>query len=168
VGGSRVNAFRADYPCTLFPEPAPALGGTFGEILAVETDHEILVSERFGVSGVFTNQIQELEPTGQLDTTFASAGTLSVVGTAHIQVDAGGNILVAAATGTGNFMLSRFNSQGNPDLTFGTNGSVTTQVATKAGPQNVLFAPNGDIIVSGFAVDNAGVSHLALVAYLCG
>jgi len=99
---------------------------------------------------------------GDLDVTFGSEGkvTTEIMGTAFaaaLQTD--GKIVVAGGTsdpntaGTGNadFGLARFLSDGSPDLTFGGDGHVTTDLGSYEAARAVLLQPDGKIVAVGQA-----------------
>lgn len=55
-----------------------------------------------------------------------------------------------------------FSQDGSPDVTFGNNGSVITNIEgeSKEYPQNIIQRPNGGILVSGVSVDNEDTGML--------
>src|ERR1700735_1765921 len=64
------------------------------------------------------------------------------------KIYAGGEVMVGAPDAIG---IARFNADGSPDTTFGTNGSgtVTIPVAEETLVDHILFEPNGKILVTG-------------------
>jgi len=94
---------------------------------------------------------------GVLDTTFGIAGTVTInipgsdVPTVLL-LQPNGQIVLAGVVGSGrktvtnNTVLLRFNSNGTPDSTFGSNGTVLTP---GQGPSSVALLSNGDYLVLG-------------------
>jgi len=110
---------------------------------------------------------------GSLDTSFGSNGKVvtvfyrsesggeSVDLALDLAIDSQDRIVVAGSSGkpltgfgdTGyDFALARYNSDGSPDLTFGSEGRVTTDWGSRDDAANaVLIQPDGNIIVGGYA-----------------
>lgn len=131
--------------------------GTSGVVLAdagvandikVQTDGKILV-----LGGGY---LQRFNPTGTLDTSFN--GTGKVISNGSILLLQGNKILVSGTSGVaaylgGAFTLSLFNSNGTPDLTFGSSGVVTTPVGNYGGvPLALTSQSDGKIIAAGYAI----------------
>ncbi|MNF47555.1 hypothetical protein D3C84_287600 [compost metagenome] len=107
-----------------------------------------------------------LEPAGQLDTSFASAGKAwvdfagsqwSMVN--DVVVDTMGRLLVAAKVGmndTSCYGLARLQANGSPDLGFGTQGSLTGQFegGFEATGSKVQELPDGRILLSGLQYES--------------
>ena len=96
---------------------------------------------------------------GSLDTTFGAGGiVITDIGSGApdsanaLAIQADGKILVAGdALGTGgyNFALARFNSNGSPDLTFGSGGIATTDIGANEGAYALAVQNDGKIILAG-------------------
>lgn len=108
---------------------------------------------------------------GSLDTTFGSGGKTS---TAFGQddfcqamaVQADGKIVLAGYTnnsGSNDFAIARFNSNGSTDNTFDLDGQVTTSFGTDDRANSVLIQPDGKIVVAGSW--DGGASEIALARY---
>jgi uncharacterized delta-60 repeat protein len=103
----------------------------------VQTDGKtIAVGSAFaGIKGYVT-QLSRYNPDGSLDSTFGSAGKLTTGLGSHIgtKQQGDGKILVVGtadfATNSGSILIARYNSNGSPDNTFGTNGTVTSNLLT--------------------------------------
>ncbi|MDQ3749544.1 MAG: delta-60 repeat domain-containing protein, partial [Acidobacteriota bacterium] len=93
---------------------------------------------------------------GSLDATFGSGGkvvgssTTTSDGLNAVALQTDGKIVVAG-TLNGKFAVFRFNTNGTPDTTFGTNGSVTTEFYPGFGgsASAVVVQPDGRIVVGG-------------------
>ncbi|MBA2692070.1 MAG: Ig-like domain-containing protein [Rubrobacter sp.] len=106
---------------------------------------------------------------GKLTTAFGSGGSLDVAEAAAIQPD--GKILAAGYTSSGSFdfALARYNSDGSLDTSFDGDGKLTNSV----GPGNafdsahdVAVQPDGKIIVVGWSHDyNTDNTDMAVVRY---
>jgi len=88
----------------------------------------------------------------------------------EIAVEPNGDAVVAGAHFLGNsvFGLARFTATGALDTTFGSAGSLTTDIqGDESVDAGLLIQPNGDIIAVGFTEDNStGVSGVALARYV--
>lgn len=114
---------------------------------------------------------------GTLDPTFGTAGkTTTSFGLndakAHaIAIQADGKIVVAGETYTNStvvedFALARYNADGTPDMTFGTNGLVVTDMQQNSDVANaVLVQTDGKILVAGYA-HNGSNYDFAIARYL--
>jgi uncharacterized delta-60 repeat protein len=100
--------------------------------------------------------------TGILDTTFGTNGTVTTnfggidqAFAAAIQPD--GKIIAVGlsnVSGNNDFALARYNANGSLDTTFGTNGTVTTNVGGSDQANAVAIQPDGKIIAAGSANTN--------------
>jgi uncharacterized delta-60 repeat protein len=105
------------------------------------------------VNGTIT--MARYNPNGTLDTTFGTKGLATVainqtVGSVAIQPD--GKIVVGgAANGPANssFAVSRFNTDGSLDTTFGINGQVLTSIPGGGSISSLLVQPDGKIVAGG-------------------
>jgi uncharacterized delta-60 repeat protein len=99
--------------------------------------------------------IARFDTLGNLDTTFGTAGSTvstNVFGySGSIKLKSDGTILMAGQTvaGGGNLIISKFNSSGILDTTFGTGGSTTVAMGTNAFPIGVAEQTDGKIVVGG-------------------
>ncbi len=109
----------------------------------------------------FAGWSSALGAAGALDPTFGTGGIVTTdfggspdFGNA-VAIQPDGKIIVAGYGGTLRspigFALARYNSDGSPDATFGTNGQVTTDFGTsyRSGLADVAVQPDGKIIVAG-------------------
>ena len=146
-----------------------------GDAIAVQPDGTIVVG------GGYT--LARYLPDGSPDPSFGDGGSVALSG-AYIRAVAlqpDGKIVVAG-TGGGSggpeyvfsqFMVARYNSNGSPDTSFGTNGIVDTTIPEPGTPYQsseataLAILPNGDILAAGIA-DVGGFpdnTYFALVQY---
>jgi uncharacterized delta-60 repeat protein len=101
---------------------------------------------------------------GDLDVTFDSDGKVitDIMGTVFaVALQPDGKIVVAgaindpndASTGNADFGLARFLSDGTPDLTFGGDGHIRTDLGSYEQARAVLLQPDGKIVAVGSAAD---------------
>lgn len=111
---------------------------------------------------------------GNLDTTFGTGGKVhinfgSVDGANAVALDSTGKIIVAgyAYNGTNyDFALARYDTQGKPDTTFGTNGKVITPIGP--GDDTIIalaIRPNDNSIVAAGHVHNGSNFDYGLALY---
>jgi uncharacterized delta-60 repeat protein len=114
--------------------------------------------------------IARLDATGQMDTSFAGTGkvTLDLGANAVTEprsiVDASGRIVIAAATGPDNdVVLARVTTDGKLDTSFTATGYLVAKIGAKAASGNVRIAraPDGRIVVA----TNLEAAPVQLVAF---
>ncbi len=112
------------------------------------------------------------EVTAQLGT--AASGFLPESYAQGVAVQSDGKIVVAgvasnAADSTLDFAVTRYNSDGSPDVTFGAGGTGTaefTDFGGQATGRDVVIQPDGKIVVAGDACDSSGANcRFALARY---
>jgi hypothetical protein len=117
---------------------------------------------------------------GTVDSTFASpeisyGPNVPVVasGVSGIAVDSTGRVIIGGSfsslyPATSEFGLARVEANGNLDPTFGSGGTVTTQVGLLSGIGKVLLQSNGEIVAVGITHVTTGstTEDLALARYL--
>ena len=111
---------------------------------------------------------------GGLDTGFGSGGTVSTdfggndAGMA-VTVQADGKIVVAGDSFDGNnrsnFVLARYDSDGNLDTAFGTDGKVNTDFGLSDYVSAVVVQADGKIVVAGSSLHDNNVGDFALARY---
>jgi uncharacterized delta-60 repeat protein len=148
--------------------------------LALQPDGRILVAGM--ISDLATASLQlavaRYNADGSVDDGFGAAGIAATpVGAAGaaastLALEPDGRILVAGTTfaqGTSSdaFALARFTPTGKPDVTFGSDGVVSTQVgASGAAVQSLALQPDGQILLAGTAFSNGPTDDdFALVRY---
>jgi uncharacterized delta-60 repeat protein len=112
---------------------------------------------------------------GSLDNTFGSGGTAitdfpgdSDRGNGLV-ITADGKMVVGGATfttgGISDFALVRYNSDGSPDLTFGSGGMVTTDFGAFDSCLCITLQPDGKLVAAGDAISSSFVDGLGIARY---
>jgi uncharacterized delta-60 repeat protein len=130
--------------------------------VAIQPDGKIVVAGESRQSGPPNRLVVALvryNVDGSLDTTFGMGGIvrdIALVGRAFaLVIQADGKIVISGdqpvgtGTGTEDFLLVRYNPDGSPDATFGTNGVVTADMGVIALARNLVLQPDGKIVASG-------------------
>ena len=147
-----------------------------GYSLAVQSDGKILMAgSTADGNGNYDFALARYNTNGTLDTSFNTDGKLTTDFTgsndvgSSVTVQSDGKILVAGSAvvnGNPHFALARYNTDGTLDISFGTDGKVTTDVAGYADWGNsVTVQSEGKILVAGSAVDVNGNYDFALARY---
>jgi uncharacterized delta-60 repeat protein len=138
--------------------------------MAVQPDGKILAAG-YSYSGLQNVTVARFLPGGALDTTFGDQGSV----TYSVQdVDTYANDVIVQPDGkilvsVGNYFESRFitlryNSNGTPDNSFGTNGVATISVGAQADyPVAMVLQPDGKIVVAGSSSDSPSVGFPTLM-----
>jgi uncharacterized delta-60 repeat protein len=118
--------------------------------------------------------IARYKPNGSLDPSFGRKGKVSIAfccagGARGIALQPDGKIVVASSEGLEEespfvFALVRLNPDGSADSSFGSNGTVRTQIGTGSGAYDVAVQPDGKIVVAGWS-DNGTRTSFALARY---
>lgn len=121
------------------------------------------LDKTFGMRGEVTAQLGTA-PSGFLPESYAKG----------VAVQSDGKIVVAgvasnAADSTLDFAVTRYNTDGSPDVTFGAGGTGTaefTDFGGQATGRDVVIQPDGKIVVAGDACDSSGANcRFALARY---
>jgi uncharacterized delta-60 repeat protein len=111
---------------------------------------------------------------GVLDSSFGSAGIVvtdigNADGISSLLIQTDGKILAAGNSAYylapdfyGDFVLARYNPDGTLDSSFGTNGKVISNIGIYEAASSVALAPDGGIIVGGFADSPTGGDFVVL------
>jgi len=158
------------------PGAAPATSTPFeAQAMALQPDGKIVVA---GSGSLGRTAVMRFTATGAVDIAFGSRGQVhdemgGPVGNAlSVAVQADGRILVAGFVNwdggvNANFALARYDTDGSPDVEFGSKGYVTTDFAAD---QDIAFAmalqPDGRIVVAGQALSWGKSQDFALARYL--
>ena len=144
--------------------------------LALQPDGKIVMVGRSGGLTGFDFGVVRYDADGSLDTAFGTGGVVRTdfaggADYAHgVAIQADGKIVVAGQAGLANdndFALARYDGDGTLDATFGSGGTVTTNVAGVTDLGNaVALQPDGKIVVVG-AVDPSHTFdyHFGLARY---
>jgi uncharacterized delta-60 repeat protein len=149
--------------------------------LAVQPDGKIVVGGQ-AYSTDLRHQIfalTRLTAGGQVDTGFGTDGKVqtaisepSYLNSDEIHavaIDGDGKILVAGSTGQyiiNDFAVARYNADGTPDTTFGTNGVVVTDSGVGEDVARAMaLQPDGKILVAGNMSGGGGNDNFGVVRY---
>jgi uncharacterized delta-60 repeat protein len=134
-----------------------------GAEVAMQKDNKIIVSG--------SDQVARFNPNGSLDTSFGNNGkTASLISSVlDIAVQSNGKILVAGwltKSAKPDFAVARYNADGTADITFGSNGVVSTDFFGLEDKANaVAVQDDGSIVVGGHAGITQSTTDFALVRY---
>lgn len=130
--------------------------------VAIQRDGKIVVAGESSLpSGDLAVALVRYNTDGTLDATFGSAGIAFEQGARGRAWDAAilsdGRIVVAgdafvenSTTDFGDFLLARYTANGTLDLSFGSGGSVVTDINARTDlARNLVVQPNGALVVSG-------------------
>ncbi|NUS31118.1 MAG: DUF11 domain-containing protein [Streptomyces sp.] len=147
--------------------------------VALQPDGKIVVAGESGRSegGCCSFTVARYTAGGALDTGFGTGGRVvtdfglpgngGVARAVAVQPD--GKIVAAGqgAAGTGDlrFAVARYNSDGSPDTTFGTGGSVLTPFPGGGSGYDLALQPDGRIVVAGDTGGPSGPNDFALARY---
>jgi serralysin len=144
--------------------------------LDIQGDGKIVAAGLASVSGDAQFSLARYNTDGSLDTSFDGDGlvTTDIAGdfdqAQAVALEGNGKILAAGLavfSGTVDFALARYNTNGSLDTTFSGDGKVTTDFA---GMDDVAFAvaiqANGRIVAAG-RVNNSGNYDFGLARYTC-
>ena len=142
--------------------------------LAIEADGKLVVAGDTSTGTELDFALARYNPDGSLDSTFDSDGRVTTnfpgnsAEASALAIQADGKLVVAGDTDTGtdfNFALTRYNSDGSLDSTFGSSGRVTTDFA---GSFDVALAlaiqADGKLVAAGGANTGNGLDF-ALARY---
>jgi uncharacterized delta-60 repeat protein len=142
--------------------------------VAVQADGKIVVAGRSNNGSNNDFALTRYNTNGSLDLSFDTDGIVTTpIGTFGdeayaVAVQADGKIVVAGRSYNGandDFALTRYNTNGSLDLSFDTDGIVTTPVGTSDDlAYSVAVQANGKIVVAGFSYNGSG-SDISLTRY---
>jgi uncharacterized delta-60 repeat protein len=145
-----------------------------GRSVAVQSDGKIVAAGRAVISGNSDFALARYTSNGTLDASFGTGGTVttdfagSVDQAFSVALQKDGNIVAAGQAiinGNSDFALARYTSNGTLDATFGTGGTVTTDVAGATDQAfSVAIQKDGKIVAAGQAIVNGGLDF-ALARY---
>ena len=131
---------------------------SFANSVAIQPDDKIVVAGSAFISATSEFALVRYNTDGSLDTGFGSGGIVTTStgtssGVLYVCVQANGKILAAGkSTGysTSALILTRYNSDGSLDTTFGNSGIVTTSTVT-IWISNVAVQTDGKIVAAGYS-----------------
>jgi len=137
-----------------------------GYALAIQGDGKILVAGSSGPDFALVRYNTD----GSLDTTFSTDGFVinNLGGNDYgfaLTWQSDGKILVAGASGS-DFALVRYNSDGNPDTTFGSTGKITTDFSGQDFGAALTIQPDGKLILAGYSSGNFALARYTLTGAL--
>ena len=141
--------------------------------VAIQSDGKIVVAGNAIIEGRDEIAVARYNTDGSLDSSFDSDGKVTTtIGEADyatsVVVQSDGKIVVAGSSATGgdsNFALIRFNTDGSLDLSFDSDGKVTTPIGSSIDEAySVAIQSNGKIVVAGYA-DNGAQRVFAVARY---
>lgn len=146
-------------------------GDDVAQALAIQSDGRVLVAGyswngtdddfalvRYGSDGSLDAGAGALDGDGRLTTDFAGADDRAMA----IAVQSDGRILVAGTSGS-DIVLARYDPDGGLDGSFGTGGSVTTDLGALEQGLALALQSDGRILVAGSSLDAFTGDELAVV-----
>ncbi len=141
--------------------------------VATYPNGNVIVVGRTGSASDYDFAIVRYNNDGTLDTTFGTNGVIIIDlgGTndraREITFDLNGKIVIVGrsnGTGSNDFVVMRFNDDGSPDTTFGTNGMVITNIGGNDRGRAVVIDSSDRIIVLGTS-NSQGGNDFAVIRY---
>jgi uncharacterized delta-60 repeat protein len=143
--------------------------------LGIGSDGMILTAGKSYNGSNYDFALARYNTNGSLDTTFGTGGIVTTpVGSGDayanvVGIQSDGSILTAGKSFNGShydFTLVRYNTNGSPDTSFGTDGIVTTPIGSNDSYAIALgIQSDGNILAAGSS-DNGSNINFALVSYL--
>lgn len=152
------------------------LTNDYGYDLAIQNDGKIIVVGKTYAGTNYDIAIARYNTNGTLDNTFGYGGLIvknlqnyDDIGQAVI-LQPDGKILITGTTFNGSFIrdfcLLRYNSDGNPDNSFGVNGVVIADVGNIFEYATCLdLQTDGKIIVGGYSANNLNNTDFAIIRF---
>jgi uncharacterized delta-60 repeat protein len=141
-----------------------------GHSVAIQPDGKIILAGETNQDINPAIAIARYNSNGTLDTSFGTLGKVSTIidggpKVNEVAIQSDGKIVVVGSTNN-RFMIARYNSNGTPDTTFGTNGVTRTIViiSEDSFAHSVAFQSDGKIIVGGYT-QTATSPDFAIVRY---
>ena len=141
--------------------------------VAIDSNGKIVVVGRTGNASDYNIAFVRYSDDGTLDTTFGASGIVTIdFGTVddrarEIAFDSDDKLVIVGKTGapgSSNFVVMRYNNDGLPDTTFGTNGVVITDIGGDDRARDIVIDPNGKILIIGTS-DSQGGNDFAVLRY---
>jgi uncharacterized delta-60 repeat protein len=135
--------------------------------VALQADGKILLNYIVSYDNIsYYNFVSRYSSSGATDSLFGTNGTIAVDGTNGVMVEPDQKILVSGnvydAQNNSDYSISRYNTNGSPDSTFGTNGTTITKFVQGSSLYvNGVAISNNEFIADGSGYDPLGVGILA-------
>jgi len=152
----------------------PISGASFSAInsIAIQSDGKIVAGGRAIIGGVQQFALARFTSNGSLDGSFGTGGVVTLlIGTfsniLSIAIQPDGKIVAggfATIAGVQQFVVSRFNSDGSLDTSFGTGGSVTVPISSSSFIDSIAIQPNGKIVAGGISIES-GIHTFAFARF---
>ncbi len=163
------------------PDPAFGSGGKVKAnlgaddwvlVLARQADGKLLAGGRSGPVGSHDFALARFLPNGSLDTTFGTAGKVTVDFSGRddsieaLALLADGRILAAGPSGIGpnggpfKMAFARFTRQGKPDPTFGVSGKTLLSFGQSSAATALALLPGGKFLVGGGIASTGGPANM--------
>jgi uncharacterized delta-60 repeat protein len=149
-------------------------GYSYAYSIAIQSDGKIVVAGSAYNGSNIDFALVRYNADGSLDTTFGIGGKVTTpIGTSSdlgysVTIQPDGNIVVAGQSWNGSnydFALTRYNSNGNLDITFDGDGKVTTAVGSSDDEaRGVAIQSDGKIVVAGYTYNGSNYDF-ALTRY---
>ena len=169
TNGSLDSSFDTDGIVT------PSIGiNSAANSIVIQADGKILVAGSSDSLGSNTFTLSRYNTNGSLDTTFDTDGIVStssgILGEQlAVTLQANGKIVAAGCSSLDlnncNIGVTRFNTNGSLDYTFGTAGIVITAVGAASGAGSVAIQTDGKIVAAGGAAAVSNGSDFVVVRY---
>jgi uncharacterized delta-60 repeat protein len=126
--------------------------------VAIQSDGKIVVAGNSSIGTDSDFALARYNPDGSLDNSFGTNGKLTTDFGGHddhgysVALQEDGKIVVAGTSSNSteiNFALARYNFDGSPDNTFGTNGKLITNFGGNASGRSMAIQEDGKIVVVG-------------------
>ncbi|NOY39474.1 MAG: hypothetical protein GXO95_04405 [Nitrospirae bacterium] len=174
--GTPDNSFDSD-GVALYHNPLSASDSDYGYSITIDSSDRILVTGY--TIGHNSMLILRYKSNGKLDTTFGNDGVV-FAGSSElfystgrsITTDLEGRILVAGSGSNGSdadMRIWRYNDDGTPDTTFGTDGVVVSHNAAGGDGddrgQSIAVDSRGRILVTGYSINSSGDADMVVWRY---
>lgn len=138
--------------------------GDFDEVNSITLDSQgRIVAAGCVMNDTYDFALFRYTASGDLDNTFGNGGVVSIDLSGDfdqansVAIDADGKIVAAGYAknndGYQDFALVRYLENGEPDLSFGNDGIVTTNILSSDLGESCVIDGNGKIVVAGYAYD---------------
>ena len=142
-----------------------------GQTMLLQADGKIIVGGLSNASGNFDFLLLRYNTDGSLDTSFDSDGIVFTGFGASssdqcfaLALQTDGKIVAAGFTGSADFALARYNTDGSLDASFDSDGMVTTDFGGNDQAQAVAIQADGKIVATGFS-DSVSTLDIAVARY---